>query len=89
VRKAHDILVVEIKAGGDDNNRNRAKHRDGQRHFEALNAKLVEQQEPWRYHFYFLSPEDYTHFFERVRQGKFVGWKSNLMRTLDSDAAVS
>ena len=36
----HEILVVEIKAEGDDSNRNRAKCRDGLKHFETLNEQL-------------------------------------------------
>jgi len=82
VRAKHDILVVEVKMEGDDTERNKAKYRDGGKHFETLNAKLVEQKESWRYHFYFLSPEDYTSFFEQVRSGKYAGWKSGLMQTL-------
>lgn len=74
--------MVEVTAEGDDSNRNRAKCRDGLRHFELLNDRLAKMREPWRYHFYFLSPEDYTHFFEKVRDGKYAGWKSGLMQTL-------
>lgn len=85
VSGGHDILVVEVKMEGDDRNRNKAKCRDGLKHFERLNAKLQEQGEPWRYHFYFLSPEDYTAFFQRVREGKFAGWESRLMLTLAAD----
>src|SRR5207244_10153613 len=83
VRGQHNILVVEIKAESDDSNRNRAKCRDGHEHFDTLNAKLAEAKEPWRYHFYFLSPEDYTSFFEQVRKGTLKGWKSGLMQPLD------
>ena len=82
LRGGHDILVVEIKAEGDDSNRNRAKCRDGLRHFETLNARLNDAGEPWRYHFYFLSPEDYGHFFEQIRKKSYTGWKSGLMQEL-------
>ncbi len=82
VRGSNNILVVEIKAESDDSNRNRAKCRDGLRHFELLNVRLAELGEPWRYHFYFLSPEDYTHFFTQVRNQAFPGWKSGLMQAL-------
>ena len=82
VRGGHDILVVEIKSEGDDSNRNRAKCRDGLKHFDTLNARLAEVRELWKYHFYFLSPEDYTRFFERVRKGAFADWTSGLMQTL-------
>jgi len=81
VRAKHDILAVEVKMEGDDTSRNKAKYRDGERHFETLNAKLAEQKEPWRYHFYFLSPEDYTSFYENMRRHNF-GWKSGLMQAL-------
>ena len=80
----HDILVVEIKAEGDDSNRNRAKCRDGLKHFETLNERLKEAGEPWRYHFYFLSPEDYTSFFEQVRDRNYAGWRSGLMQELST-----
>lgn len=83
VKDSHDILVVEIKSEGDDSNRNRAKYRDGKSHFNTLNDRLRELGEPWCYNFYFLSPEDYTIFFERVRQGKYSGWKSSLMQELE------
>ena len=83
VRGAHDILVVEVKSDDDDSNRNRAKCRDGKRHFDTLNAKLTEAGETWCYHFYFLSPEDYTSFFDQVRAKKFA-WRSGLMQQLAS-----
>ncbi|MDD2389291.1 MAG: DEAD/DEAH box helicase family protein [Desulfobacterales bacterium] len=79
VKESDDVLVVEIKQDGDDSNRNKAKFRDGKAHFERLNVALKESGEPWRYHFYFLSPEDYTGFFDRIRDRKYTGWISSLM----------
>lgn len=84
VEACHDILVVEVKADGDDSNRNRAKCRDGLKHFETLNERLAEGGEPWRYHFYFLSPEDFTSFFQQVRNNTYAGWSSGLMQELGS-----
>ncbi len=78
----HDILVVEVKAEGDDSNRNRAKCRDGLEHFETLNGRLKEAGEPWHYDFYFLSPEDYTSFFGQVRNKTYIAWRSGLMQRL-------
>ena len=46
VARAYDILVVEVKAEGDDSNRNRAKCRDGLKHFETLNQRLKDAGEP-------------------------------------------
>jgi hypothetical protein len=79
---SHDILVVEVKAEGDDSNRNRAKCRDGIKHFDILNSQLAELGEPWHYHFYFLSPENFPSFFTKVRDKKYAGWKSELMQQL-------
>lgn len=42
-----------------------------------------EAGEPWRYYFFFLSPEDYTSFFEKVRTKSYAGWRSGLMQELD------
>lgn len=81
VKDRQDILVVEIKADGDDNNRDRAKCRDGLKHFEMLNERLAAAGEHWLYHFYFLSPKDYAGFFTQVRNGNFE-WRSGLMQTL-------
>ncbi len=81
---SQEVLVVEIKAEGDDSNRNLAKCRDGLRHFETLNQRLKAGGEQWRYHFYFLSPENYASFFEQVRGGSYKGWRSGLMQELQS-----
>jgi type III restriction enzyme len=77
-----DILVVEVKAEGDDSNRNKAKCRDGLKHFETLSERIKAAGEAWRYHFFFLSPEDYTGFFEQVRNRSYAGWRSGLMQGL-------
>jgi len=80
-----EILVVEIKQDGDDSNRNRAKFRDGKKHFETLNERLRAAGHSWHYEFFFLSPEDYTRFFEAVKNGRHRGWRSSLMGDLGSD----
>lgn len=82
LRESHDILVVEVKEDDADSNRNRAKCRDGEKHFQTLNERLEEADEPWRYHFYFLSPQDNTAFFQAVREGRYAGWRSTLMQDL-------
>lgn len=82
LRGANTILVVEIKADGDDSNKNKAKWRDGKRHFKTLNERLKEAGEPWRYHFFFLSPEDYSSFFQAIRDGN-LAWMSGLMQELE------
>lgn len=81
----HAILVVEVKSQGDDSNRNKAKVRDGLKHFETLNARLSGKGAKWHYHFYFLSPENYTSFFEKVRNRQYAGWRSGLMQALSEE----
>ena len=78
-----EILVVEMKADGDTNQKNRAKYRDGKEHFKALNEKLKENCIDWKYYFYFLSPEDITEFFQAIRDGRYTSWKSTLMQELE------
>jgi type III restriction enzyme len=73
------VLVVEIKAEGDDSNKNKAKLREGKKHFVELNRKIQKVGWSWTYHFFFLSPEDYPHFFNAVKDGRYENWESNLM----------
>jgi len=83
---SNNVLVVEIKGEEDrDKNRSAAKFRDGKRHFATLNQKLGDSNEPWRYYFYFLSPEDFTKFFEMIKSDpvKLKPWNSSLMQELE------
>lgn len=75
------VLVVEIKADGDDDNRNKAKLRDAKEHFKRLNERLEAAGEPWRYYFYFLSPDDYGTFFAAISEDR-LGFVSTLMTQL-------
>ncbi len=83
LRGKNQVLVVEIKADGDSHPKNRAKYRDAQEHFKILNEKLEAKKIDWQYHFYFLSPDNYTDFFQAVRDDR-LNWKSELMQVLDS-----
>lgn len=76
--------LVTFLSEGDDSNRNRAKCGDGLKHFEMLNIELDKAGQPWDYHFYFLSPEDYASFFTQVRNTTYKGWRSGLMQELTS-----
>jgi len=83
MQSKEEILVVEMKADGDTNQKNRAKYRDGKEHFKALNEKLKESKISWKYYFYFLSPEDITEFFQAVKDNRYTTWKSTLMQELE------
>jgi type III restriction enzyme len=77
----NDVLVVEIKADGDDSSRNRAKLRDAKEHFKQLNAQLAKTGKKWEYHFYFLSETDYGTFFSAISDNR-LDFVSSLMLTL-------
>lgn len=85
LKNANDVLVVEIKKEKDDQQKNRAKFRDGKSHFEFLNKKLEEAGIPDRYYLKFLSPEgnDISGFFQAVSNGRYQDWKSLLMEQLE------
>lgn len=83
IRSKNEILVVEMKADGDTNQKNRAKYRDGKEHFSVLNERLIENRIDWKYYFYFLSPEDITEFFQSVKDNRYALWKSALMQELE------
>lgn len=77
-KKGNDILVVEIKKNDDDSKENVAKNRDAQKHFEMVN----EIQKGQNYIFYFLSPEDYTEFFQSVKENRYKNFESRLTKIL-------
>jgi len=79
-KKGNAILAVEIKKDDDDSKDNIAKNRDAQKHFEIINGKENKQ----KYHFYFLSPEDYVEFFQAVREKRYKNFKSSLVIILES-----
>lgn len=82
-----EVLVVEIKADGDDSNKNKAKLREGKKHFVELNQKLQEVGWNWTYYFFFLSPVDYPHFFNAVKEVRYENWQSSLMIGLKAGLA--
>lgn len=77
-----EVLIVEIKSDCDSSQKNKAKYRDGKKHFKELNQKLEEQKINWKYFFYFLSPEDIIEFFQALRECRYYNWKSSLMQEL-------
>lgn len=65
-----NVAVVETKSDGDDSEINCAKYRAGKRHFELLNKALEKESSQRRYFFYFLSPTDYSTFFDYLSDGR-------------------
>ena len=54
-----------------------------------LNYHLALNHEPWKYYFYFISPQDFTQFFTAVEAGlpKLKTWTSSLMQALQAPQA--
>jgi type III restriction enzyme len=74
-----DVLVVELKADGDDSDENKAKLRYAREHFERVNAA----QSDVCYHIKFISPENYDAFFQAIRGGDAPGYESRLQALLE------
>lgn len=81
----NNIVVVEIKADGDDSDENKAKYRWANQHFETLNDELKKEKIDQKYFFHFLSPVSYTEFVEYLLDGRlFKGeFKSELESKLE------
>jgi type III restriction enzyme len=89
IKIKNHIVVIEIKADGDVSQENRAKNRAAKRHFELLNQELAKNGMEERYHFSFLSPCDYSVFFQylsdgRVFQNKFNSHLNSLLEQEES-----
>ena len=76
-----NIVVVEIKADGDNSDENKAKYRWAKQHFEMLNEELKKAKIKQRYFFHFLSPESYTEFIQYVLDGRL--FKAEFRSTLE------
>ncbi len=74
IKIGKDILVVEIKSDEDITEVNKGKLKWAKRHFKELNKKQKRQN----YHFYFLSPTDFSTFFEKVIKESKFDYTSNL-----------
>jgi type III restriction enzyme len=73
IKKGNRIVFVEIKDDEDTDIKNRDKIAGAIDYFDELNTKLEKNE--LEYSFYFLTPSDYTGFFEKViRNNKvFIG----------------
>ncbi len=73
IKKDKKIIFVEIKQDEDTDVKNRDKIVGAMEYFENLNSKL--EKKGLDYSFYFLTPTDYTGFFEKVikNDSAFIG----------------
>ncbi len=66
------FVIVEIKSDRDDSDENKAKFKYAKAHFERLNQKLKDDNLNQKYIFHFLSPENYSEFFDYLQNGKLI-----------------
>lgn len=74
IKIGNDVLVVEIKGDEDVSEENKGKSKYAKKHFEELNKK----QHVHKYYFKFLSPQDFSPFFESIKKGTYREYISNL-----------
>jgi type III restriction enzyme len=79
IKKGNTYIVVEIKSEDDTKDINVAKNKYAERYFKLMNDYLPEKQE---YVFTFLSPDDFTAFFEALQNGKHKAFVSGLQANL-------
>ena len=81
IKQRDNIFVVEVK--GDEEikepaDENLKKHEYAAEHFERLNDWLEKAKIPTRYQFNMISPKSYSVFFQKLREGGLVGFRSEL-----------
>ena len=75
------ILVVEIKGDeetGDPSEENKKKNKYALDHFERVNEYMRKNKIPLSYKFNFLTPSDYGRYFQSVRDGSIINFRSTL-----------
>lgn len=80
IKIGKDIIVVEIKSDDDVSDINKAKMKFAKSHFEELNKKGLKQ----KYYFKFLSPKDYSSFFDSIVNKTYHDYVTDLDAELSS-----
>jgi type III restriction enzyme len=81
IKQGTNVFVVEVKADEeitDPSGENLKKHDYATEHFKRLNEWLEVEEIPMRYQFNMISPKSYNVFFQKLREGGLVGFRSEL-----------
>lgn len=92
VKVSNLMCIVEVKDDtevSDPSLENRKKFEYALRHVEVLNEWLEREGHAVRYQLNFLTPSDFSKFFQRLRDQELKGFKSQLDIVLASDAKSS
>jgi type III restriction enzyme len=80
IKIGSNIIVVEIKSDEDITELNKAKLKYAKAHFKEINGK----QKNDKYYFNFLSPLDFSQFFEALKTNTYHKYISNLEAELEN-----
>lgn len=81
IKQGERIFVAEVKGDeeiADPSADNIKKHEYATDHFKRLNQWLEEAKNATRYQFNMISPKSYNVFFQKLRNGGVVGFRSDL-----------
>jgi type III restriction enzyme len=81
IKQGEHVFVVEVKGDeeiGDASPENVKKHEYASEHFKRLNAWLAKEKIQSRYQFNMVSPKSYNVFFQKLRSGGLVDFRSEL-----------
>ena len=81
IKQGECVFVVEVKGDeeiSDPAADNVKKHEYATEHFKRLNDRLEKEKIPTRYQFNMISPKSYNVFFQKLRDGGLVGFRSEL-----------
>ncbi len=88
IKAGNLILVVEIKSDDElrePSEENRKKNEYAITHFERINEHLEQSGSPHRYKFNFLTPRNFSAYFQYLRDGHIADYKSELDVKLKED----
>src|SRR5581483_9511073 len=81
IKAGHTIIVVETKDDfelKEPSEENKKKAEYATAHFDRLNQILESESSARRYKFVFLTPKGYAAFFDSLRAGKIMSYRSEL-----------
>jgi len=81
IKQGEQVFVIEVKGDEeivDPSGDNIKKHEYSMDHFKRLNNWLEKAKIPTRYQFNMISPKSYNAFFQKLRDGEVVGFRSEL-----------
>ena len=81
IKQGDSIFVVEVKGDEETTDpaaENLKKNEYATEHFNRLNDWLEKEKIPTRYQFNMISPKSYNVFFQKLREGGLVGFRSDL-----------